>query len=222
MQLRGKEMPRGAEFSIAANYAQLVWPFVSNDENRYLLNGFYVQRHNAGGAVIVGTDGRSMGVFHDQFGECRIPAIVRLSKTTLSACAEGCSLVLTGDRASVYQMWNKDTGEGILVAAQDQAVIEGDFPDWRALVPPIAAETQPATFAFTELKKFEKVREFGSKIAALRVFATGPNKPAVVRTARDDFVGVIMSLAGMEENGMPQWMPRPLATVSPRPEAAAE
>jgi hypothetical protein len=202
-------MLRGAEFSIKADYAQLVWPFVSDDETRWYLNGFYVQRHPSAGAVIVATDGRSLGVFHDQFGEVRVPAIVRLHKTTLAACAEDCTLVLTGDRAGVYQMWNKDTGEGILVAGQDQAVIDGDFPDWRQLIPPLPAEIQPATFAFNELKKFDKIREFGSKIAALRIYATGPNKPAVVRTARDDFVGVIMSLSGMEENRMPQWVPRP-------------
>src|SRR5580704_2350044 len=98
-------MPRGAEFSIDANYAQLVWPFVSTDENRHLLTGFCVQRHPSGGALIVGTDGRSFGVFWDQFGEVKVPAIVRLHKTTLAACAEDCTLVLSGDRAGVYQMW---------------------------------------------------------------------------------------------------------------------
>ncbi len=209
-------MPRGAEFSIKADYAKLVWPFVSNDESRFYLNGFYVQRHPSRGALIVGMDGRSMGVFHDQDGEVKVPAIVRLNKTTLSACAEDCTLVLTGDRASVYQMWNKETGEGILVASQDQAVVDGDFPDWRVAIPPIPVETTPATFAFPELKKFEKVRAFGSKIGVLRIFATAPNRAAIVLNARDDFIGVIMPFAGLEENRMPNWVPRPspAATVS--------
>jgi hypothetical protein len=211
-------MPRGAEFSINADYAQLIQPFVSNDADRYYLNGFYVQRHPAGGALIVGTDGRSIGVFWDQFGEVKVPAIVRLHKTTLAACGGDCTLVLTGDRAGVYQMWNKETGEGILVAGQDQAVIDGEFPDWRVTIPSIPAETRPATFAFTEIKKFEKVRVFGSKIAALRIFATAPNSAAIVLTGRDDFIGAIMPCVGMEENRMPQWMPRP----SPAATAAAE
>jgi hypothetical protein len=207
-------MPRGAEFSIKADYAQLVWPFVSDDETRWYLTGFYVQRHPSGGALIVGTDGRSLGVFWDQFGEVKVPAIVRLHKTTLAACGEDCTLVLTGDRAGVYQMWNKETGEGILVAGQDQAVIEGDFPDWRQTIPLLPAETKPATFAFTELKKFEKVRVFGSKIAVLRFYATAPNRAAIVLTGRDDFIGVIMPCAGIEENRMPQWMPRLTATAA--------
>jgi hypothetical protein len=211
-------MPMGAEFSIKADYAQLVWPFVSNDKTRWYMMGFYVQRHPSGGALIVGTDGRSLGVFWDQFGEVRVPAIVRLHKTTLAACAEDCTLVLTGDRAGVYQMWNKETGEGILVAGQDQAVIEGKFPDWRQIIPSIPVETQPTTFAFTELKKFEKVRTFGSKIAALRIFATAANHAAIVLTARDDFLGVIMPFSSVEENRMPQWMPRP----SPVAAATAE
>jgi hypothetical protein len=208
-------MPRGAEFSIKADYAQLVWPFVSTDEDRSFLKGFYVQRHPSGGALIVGTDGRSLGVFHDQFGDVKVPAIVRLHKTTMAACAEDCALVLTGDRAGVYQMWNKETGEGILVAGQDQAVIEGDFPDWRHLIPPMPIEGRGVEgFAFSELEKFKKIRQFGSKIAVLRVFATGPGLPAIVLTGRDDFLGMIMPLSGVEENRMPQWMPRPSAGPS--------
>ncbi len=215
-------MPRCAEFSIKADYAKLVWPFVSNDVDRYNLTGFCVQRHPGGGALIVATDGRSLGVFHDQFGDVAVPAIVRLNQTTLAACAEDCTLVLTGDRAGVYQLWNRETGEGILVAGQDQAIIEGDFPDWRVTIPPIPVETVPCTFAFTELKKFEKVRMFGSKIAVLRIFATAPNRAAIVMTGRDDFLGVIMPCSGMEESRMPQWMPQPLSTVSVKREAAAE
>ena len=202
-------MPKGAEFTIAAHYAKLIWPFVSNDEDRYFLNGFYVQRHPSGGALIVGTDGRSLGALYDQFGEVTVPAIVKLNKHTLGACDEDCTLVVTGDRAGVYQMWNKETRQGLLVAGQDQAVIDGDFPDWRRTIPPIPAETQPLTFAFSELKKFEKVRAFGSKIAHLRIFASAPNRATVVLTGRDDFIGVFGPIASLEENRMPQWMPRP-------------
>jgi hypothetical protein len=84
------------------------------------------------------------------------------------------------------------------------------------------AETTPTTFMFTELKKFEKVRQIGSKIAALRVFATGAGKHAIVLTERDDFLGMIVPTVGMEENRMPQWMP-PLApySVAAGPAAAA-
>jgi hypothetical protein len=208
-------MARGAEFSIKADYAKLVWPFVSKDETRYFINGFYVQKHPGGGALIVGTDGRSLGVFWDQFGEVRVSAIIRLNKTTLAACAEDCTLVLTGDRAGVYQMWNKETGEGLLVAGQDAAIIECDFPDWRQVIPPFPTEAVPATFAFDELKKFDKVRRFGSKIAALRVFAKSDRDPAIVLTDRDDFLGVILpTMAAADDNRMPHWMPRPLASAA--------
>jgi hypothetical protein len=214
-------MARGAEFSIKADYAKLVWPFVSKDETRYFINGFYVQKHPAGGALIVGTDGRSLGVFWDQFGEVHVPAIIRLNKTTLAACAEDCTLVLTGDRVGVYQMWIKETGEGLLVAGQDAAVIEGGFPDWRQVIPLFPTEAAPATFTFADLKKFDKVRRFGSKIAALRIFAESDSHPAIVLTDRDDFLGVIMpTMAAADDNCMPHWMPRPVATVSAASTAA--
>lgn len=213
-------MARGAEFSIKADYAKLVWPFVSNDESRWWLNGFYVERHPAGGALIVATDGKALGVFRDQFGEVHVPGIIRLNKTTLAACDEDCTLVLTGERAGVYQMWNKETGEGLLVAGQDAAVIDGEFPNWRQIIPPFPTEVAPATFTFNELKKFVKVRRSGSKIAALRVFAESDRAAAIVLTERYDFLGIIMPiLAVADDNRMPHWMPRPVATVSAAPAA---
>jgi hypothetical protein len=208
--------------SIKADYAKLVWPFVSADKERFFLNGFYVQRHPLGGAVIVATDGRSLGAFWDQYGEVKVPAIIRLNKTTLAACDEDCTLVLTGDRAGVYQMWNKETGEGLLVAAQDAAVIEGDFPDWREIIPPFPRHPALASFAFPVLKKFEKVRRFGSKISVLRVFASSDSAPAIVLTERDDFLGIIMPYSAVADNRMPQWMPRPVAAAQSDPLDEAE
>jgi hypothetical protein len=213
-------MPRGAEFSIKADYAKLVWPFVSADQGRLYLNGFHVQRHPSGGALIVATDGLSLGAFWDQSGEVKAPAIIRLNKTTLAACDEDCTLVLTGDRAGVYQMWNKETGEGLLVAAQDAAVIDGDFPDWRTIIPPFPSEPALASFTFQQLKKFEKVRRFGSKVSVLRVFASSDRAPAIVLTERDDFLGIIMPFRAVEANRMPQWMPRPVAAAQADAETA--
>jgi hypothetical protein len=74
---------RGAEIRIRAEYAKLVAPFVADDETRFYLNGFYAQRHPSGGALIVATDGHSLGCFWDEFGEVTIPGIIALRKTTL-------------------------------------------------------------------------------------------------------------------------------------------
>jgi hypothetical protein len=84
-------MPKGAEFSITASYAKLVWPFVSKDKERYYLNGFHVYKHPSGGAIIAGSDSISIGVFWDPDGDVSVPAIVRLNRTTLAACAEDCA-----------------------------------------------------------------------------------------------------------------------------------
>jgi hypothetical protein len=118
-------------------------------------------------------------------------------------------------------MWNKETGEGILVAGQDQAVIDADFVDWRVTIPTLPKKTAPTTFAFTELKKFEKVRPSGSKNAALRVYATATNRAAIVLTAREDFLGVIMPFAAVMEDRMPSWMPQPPPSASPSEEDLA-
>src|ERR1700750_2239544 len=135
-RLRKKERDKGMpDITINAAYARMIWPFVCKDKERELICGFRVERNPAGGAVIVATNGKSMGVFWDRFGVVEIPGTITLLKTTLAACDEDCTLVITGERAGVYQMWNKETGEGILVAGQDQAVIEVAYPDWRSTIP---------------------------------------------------------------------------------------
>jgi hypothetical protein len=100
-------------------------------------------------------------------------------------------------------------------------VISDDFGDWRQAIPPFPAEVSLATFEFETLKKFSKIRKFGSKIAALRIFAGNPGS-ALVLTERDDFLGVIMPLLhSVEENRMPRWMPGPIDVQTHSPGEAA-
>lgn len=198
---------RGAALRIRAEYAKLVAPFVSNEETRFYLHGFYAQRHPSGGALIVATDGHSLGCFWDEFGEVTVPGIIALRKTTLAACEDERTLVVEGDRASVYEMWNDENKAGLLVAAQDGAVIDGQFPDWRAVIPNLPAEVEPATFAHRLMHKFKDIRRPGAKTAALRVYASSAKDAALVFTDRDDFIGVIMPIASQIGEHLPRWLP---------------
>lgn len=198
---------RGAELRIRAEYAKLIAPFVSTDPARYNLTGFYVQRHPSGGALIVATDGSSLGCFWDQYGEVLVPGIIGLRKTTIAACVDERTLIVEGDRASVYELWNADTRSGLLVAAQDGAVIDGNFPDWRAVIPNLPAKVNVATFAERLIRKFKNIKPEGFKTAALRVYASSSSDAALVLTARDDFLGVIMPFASQIPDRLPTWLP---------------
>jgi hypothetical protein len=197
----------GAEVRIRAEYAKLIAPFIGTDPGRYYLTGFYVQSHPSGGALIVATDGSSLGCFWDEFGEVAVPGIIGLRKTTLAACADERTLIVEGDRASVYELWNEETKAGILVAAQDGSVIAGEFPDWRRVIPNLPARVEVASFAHRLIQKFKNIKTSGAKSAALRVYASSSSDAAIVLTDRDDFLGVIMPFQANISDQLPRWLP---------------
>jgi hypothetical protein len=198
-----------ASFRIDAAYAVLVQPFQSRDPTRFYLEGFYVQPGTDGGATIVATDGHTMAIFKDKAGTVKVPGIIKLSKTTLAACKSykteiGRVLVVDGERASVYFNWNSEEDPGILVAAQDGAVIDGTFPDWRRVVPSLPVKFGPATVNGSYLKRFERMSNHG-KPTAVSVFADNQAGPVIVLTEREDFVGIVMPMRGGRDS-LPAWL----------------
>lgn len=204
-------MSRGAELTINADYAFLIQPFISKEEVRYYLNGFHVQPHPKSGALIIATDGRTLAIFHDEEGECSVPGTIRLNKTTIAACRPKGEtprkFVVTGDTATVYEGWDEKEKTGTAIAGQEAVVIDGDFPDWRKVVPPMPNASAPATFNFELVKKFEKIRAPGSKWTSIRVISRSESDPALVFVGRKDFLGVIMPMCD-DTPTMPSWLPR--------------
>lgn len=202
-------MSKGAEMTIDAQYPPMIWPFTGRDKTRYYLNGFWVQPHQSGGAIIVATDGPTMAVFRDTTAKVAVPGIIRLSKLSLSACKLGKGearrvVVVEGDRASIYRNWDEESNAGILVAAEDDAVIDADFPEWRKIVPPIPSTLAAASLNGTYLSRFEKISRFGSA-AAVRLFAATESDAVVVLTDRDDFIGIVMPMRA--DHKYPLWLP---------------
>jgi hypothetical protein len=70
MTTKGKGMK---ETIINARYYIEAGAFVTKEMSRYTLNGIRVEPHPEGGAVIVATDGHTMGIFHDREGKCDEP-----------------------------------------------------------------------------------------------------------------------------------------------------
>lgn len=207
-------MSKGAEFTIKAQYAALIQPFISKEETRYYLNGFFVQKHPREGVFFLAAGDHLLGVFHDETGECKVPGIVKLSKTTIAACEDDdegkLTLALDGDTATVYDCREPDTRK--VVAAQESVVIDGTFPDWRRVIPLMPNQFGPATFNFEFVKRFQKIRPSHSKTAQIRVVSRDAADPAIVFTGRRDFLGVIMPMRGDAET-FPSWLP-PIAMAA--------
>jgi hypothetical protein len=207
-----------ASLSISAEYARLIQPFISTEETRYYLTGFYVEPHHHKGCLIVATNGHAMGIFHDVDGACSAPGIIRLNKPTLLACLhekrpragtpalKELSLVVRGSNAFVYRFANSGKGTRRLIAMQDDAVIDGTFPDWRALIPAAGGQSEPASFNAELLRRFSHLREGDKARSVITVMATGPETPAIVITGRKDFFGVVMPIRG-PDMVYPVWIP---------------
>lgn len=215
-------MKVSAKFTIAAEYAALVDPFVSKEETRYYLNGFYVEPHPKGGALVIATDGHLMAVFYDASGTCAKPGIVRLNKDMLKACVAGDRiLAMAGDVISVLASRNSDAD---LISRQRDALIDGTFPDWRKCIPAAAAKRGTATFNAQLIRKFGVIARDGAKAEPIKILTSDSSSPALVLTQRTDFVGVIMPMRAVESNDLPPWLaPTPKAQVkkaSPKKPAA--
>jgi DNA polymerase III beta subunit, central domain len=197
-----------ADLAIDAEYARLIQPFLSRDATRYYLGGFYVQPH-ADGALIVATDGHTIAVFHDASGIVKKPGIIKLSATTLAACKmarKGPSprrLIVSGNRAEVYQYWISEANRGRLVAAEDDVVIDATFPDWRRVVPKMPEKFGPATLNYRYVARFQKITN-GVGYPQVTMYATDDSSPVVVLTDREDFIGVVMPIRA--EPKYPVWL----------------
>ena len=200
---------RGAEFRVGAEYVAMLQPFVCREEYRYYLLGVHVSAHPKKGVLCAATDGNILGVFWDEYGECTVPGTVRLSKSTLSTCKKikgenmPRQLVVSGDTASVYSGYDADRKEGILLAAQDHAILDGTFPDYKKIVPTLPNHAEVATFNSRLLKSFESIKGYNGESPHLRIHANGA-EPALVLTQRHDFIGVIMPMRG--DHVMPEFL----------------
>lgn len=145
---------------------------VSKEETRYYLNGVHVSPAAGGGAVLTATDGTMLISMHDPDAYISGEAMVMLNKLMLRALAVSGSLIEqrlvavrvlkghTKPRAFVVDQRRPANGDGVqsahlaarsvfddpdsrVRAAQFSTLtIDGNFPDWRRVLP---AELDPAS-----------------------------------------------------------------------------
>jgi hypothetical protein len=103
----------------------------STDPTRYYLGGVCIQPHPRGeGVTMVATDGNIMLAAHDPDGVPPVPAagfIVNLGKDGLKAARKGKTVLIdpaTGE-ARVDSVWR----------SASSVLIDGNYPDWRRVVP---------------------------------------------------------------------------------------
>lgn len=121
------------KLNLQARLVAAIAQFKATNDIRYYLNGVYVSPRPTGGALIIATNGHSMGLWLDDSGEIERPAILRIGARLQAACqgADTKRLVITDDRLAVI------SNEGTELHIQPESgkwEVPGTFPDWTRVV----------------------------------------------------------------------------------------
>lgn len=209
---------------ISAPYPVLIQPFVSREETRYYLNGFYVHPNGNNGLRVVATDGAKMGVFYDRegvwTGKRNEGMIVQLPKQALAILRDakreedaghrragnprhyvalGGSkhwLIINGTVKSNEAEIVRDNSDGYreVIGKFRNVLIDGTFPDYTRVVP-LITKRQIVAQSFNP----QYLQDFCKVLdkfdgGTIRVVSMVKGGPALVLTSRDDFFGVLMPM----------------------------
>lgn len=186
------------ETIINARYYIEAGAFVTKERSRFTLNAVRVEPHPDGGAVIVATDGHTMGVFHDRDGKCEEPVTIafRSEIARLAKAAKGTvrQIRVNGD-LDIVQVASGKSVEQKLVRFFDAILTNSSqFPNWKTVMPDEAeAMKHRSDFNGHYLARCALAKkEFRND--GITIFQKDHETQAIVRTQRDDFVGIVMPM----------------------------
>lgn len=183
--------------TINARYYLEAGAFVTKEVSRYTLNAVRVEPHPEGGAAIIATDGHTMGIFHDRDGCCDEsvtiafrPEIARLAKAKKGTVR---LLRVNGD-LDIIQPATKNSPEQAIVRFFNAILTNSSqFPNWRQVLPDAEEAVHRADFNGKYLARCALgAAQYHSD--GISIFQKDENTQAVIRTGRDDFVGIVMPM----------------------------
>lgn len=183
--------------TINARYYLEAGAFVTKQISRYTLNAVRVEPHPEGGAAIIATDGHTMGIFHDRDGRCDEavtiafrPEIARLAKAKKGTIR----LIRVNGDLDIIQPASKSAPEQALVRFFNAILTTtSQFPNWRQVLPDAEEAVHVADFNGNYLSRCALAKaEFRND--GISIFQKDEHSQAIVRTSRDDFVGIVMPM----------------------------
>lgn len=177
---------------------------ISKDNIRYYLNGVFITRREAGGAYVVATDGHRMLVGYDNeahvdegegviLATLRLPALVKLCKPRKgSAIPRWVVINAANGTASIYEAARGEILDTAPIATFNDALIDGTFPDFRAVVPQFKTDALQTSGVFSP----ELLGDFTVLGDGIRIISPEAYGPALVVGERRDFFGIVMPQRG--------------------------
>jgi hypothetical protein len=140
---------------VDASLVRLASTCMARVDIRYYLNGIRVEPRAEGGVFIIGTDGHRILIAIDATGKVSAPLIFKLDKQLVPKLPKPSKLIQRKQRLLIEPfrgrpalvLTDKDTGKLPVHIAPD-VLIEGNYPDWRKVVPDFTKVTMGVQMPF--------------------------------------------------------------------------
>jgi hypothetical protein len=199
--------------SIPAADLAAVMPFRAHGDVRYYLDGIYVEPCDAGGCMIVATEGHMLGAIHSPEA--------RTDKARLLRITDGFEGALKGRNTlnnGVVSLAAENARITLRINGIEEYVqpgipfIDGKFPDWRKVVPPVE-HIQPGISACLQSRYLAKLWKTCPIERYAGVFlshdARNPDAgAAIVQFVRSPSLIVLIMAMKFERPPLPDWIPR--------------
>lgn len=215
--------------------------FASRDRMRFYLRGVLVEPHKDGGVIMAATDGHRLLVIRDQEGSASATFICTAPAAILKACvqkprsirfgrdfAQAKHLHFIGHTAYVTSKQFTDSADAIRdvreigpmhLAVAHAPAIDGDFPDWRRVIPSSVPAPSPNCWCDFNPALIEGFAQAATLLmkgaglaggACLKFGIIGADCPVLVNIGglpAPDAFGLLMPLRSLDApKGVPAWV----------------
>lgn len=186
---------------ILAEYYRDAGSFVTKEQSRYSLDTIRIEPEK--GVVIIATDGHTLGVFHDQDGECPAEGIMlRFDSYLAEMCGKQRTLEVNDDgSASLLNRGREDVRFSRIES-------DGSFPNWRAVLPKWTPDIERSDYNPEYIERCAKL--CGAAYPHLAIWSGTEIKhaedgPIVIRPyERDDCFFLVMPMRRNEDLEWPE------------------
>lgn len=199
------------ETIINAKYYIEAGAFTCKGLSRYVLSAVRIEPHPKGGAVIVATDGHTMGIFHDADGKCdeAVTVSYRPEIARLAKARKGIKRIMRVN--GEVDLLDRGKDDKLLVRFFGAIEINANFPDWQRVLPKESEAKNLADFNGEFLHRCATAKkEFRSE--GITIFQKDRETQAIIRNQRPDFVGIVMPIRGGQTEPYPTYLQSLLPT----------
>ena len=213
------------KLNLSARIVAAICQFKSERDIRYYLNGVYVEPIEGGGAMVIATNGFSMGIWRDASGVVERPAVLRIGKRLEAECtgSDLKRLTIIDDRLAVL-MTNVKAAKKEAPMEQSEIYIqhkqgtkpgsweiEGKFPNWRNVIPTEPDGCMPHDQVDPKfLSQIKRAIKLGSGVNTAIVAMFQPSRGAAIGVfcgeAREFFGIVMPCMTATGECSYPEWV----------------